>query len=192
MLLKPVQQPKLMPRQNPVVNKFQNLSVERKNFVTTVMNDLDKKIEQIAQIQKNGQNNHQDKEGMHNTPMQGIGSREGSADGSMQGTRIGAKNKNLQANFKGIGRDQYFNVHIKNPSMVPPIGAYKTRFDHLDAKVGVPLYGTHATWGGELKKQAKIIRDRDFKAKVKPCSRLDRTLVYVRNNVFESLRSQAK
>lgn len=75
--------------------------------------------------------------------------------------------------------------------MVPPIGAYKTRFDHLDPKVGVPLYGTHDTWGGDLKKQAKKIRDRDFKAKVKPCSRLDRTLVYVRNNVFESLKSQA-
>ena len=72
--------------------------------------------------------------------------------------------------------------------MIPPIGAYKTRFSHIDPKVGVPLYGTFDTWGGELAKQSKKIKDQDWARKVKACPRLDRTLVYVRDNVFQSLK----
>ena len=61
------------------------------------------------------------------------------------------------------------------------------RFDSVDPKVRTPIYGPSTQWGGALNKQAQKIREADFKKKVKPCARLDRTLVYMRNNAFESL-----
>lgn len=68
---------------------------------------------------------------------------------------------------------------------MPPVGLYSKRFGHIDPEVGGPLYGTHATWGGSLKKQSLKIKENDFKKKVHACSRLDRTLVYVRKKEYE-------
>ena len=72
-------------------------------------------------------------------------------------------------NFKTISRDQYFETHVKNPSMIPPVGAYITRYEHLDPKVTCPVYGTEQTWGGSLAKRSRRIKDQDFKKKVRAC-----------------------
>ena len=50
------------------------------------------------------------------------------------------------------------------------------------------MYGTVDQWGGELAKKSHKIKQKDWNKKVKPCSRLDRTLVYVRDNVFKSIK----
>ena len=86
----------------------------------------------------------------------------------------------MQASFKGISREKYFNVHIKNPFQPPPVGVYRTRFDGKDPKVTVPIYGSKEKWGGDLAKKATMIKEIDFKKKVKACPRIDRTLVYQR------------
>ena len=43
-----------------------------------------------------------------------------------------------------------------------------------------PQYGTQATWGGDMAKQAMKIREETFKNRVHKCDRLDKTLVYCR------------
>ena len=72
--------------------------------------------------------------------------------------------------------------------MIPPVGAYETRWASIDSKVSAPLYGTHDTWGGSHAKQARKIREVDFANKAQPCGRLDRTLVYRRNGAMSSNR----
>ena len=77
---------------------------------------------------------------------------------------------------------------MQNSDIIPPVGAYQTRWDVVDSKVTVPLYGTHDTWGGSLAQKASKIKESDFAKKVKPCARLDRTLVYRRNGAMSSNR----
>ena len=58
----------------------------------------------------------------------------------------------------------------------------------------MPIYGSKEKWGGDLAKKSTIIKDIDFKKKVKACPRIDRTLVYQRQHDIDikSSRKQQK
>ena len=71
--------------------------------------------------------------------------------GSPMGNRKGKRFRLMQSSFKGISREKYFNVHVKNPFQPPPVGVYRTKFDGKDPKVTVPIYGSKERWGGEPK-----------------------------------------
>ena len=42
---------------------------------------------------------------------------------------------------KRITRDQYFNVHVEKPEISRTGGMLKPKFDRIEKKVIVPLYG---------------------------------------------------
>ena len=57
-------------------------------------------------------------------------------------------------------------------------------------KIGVPLYGSENNWNGKLAKKSKEIKDNDFKHKVTACERINRTLVYKRNNPMAAFTTE--
>ena len=88
----------------------------------------------------------------------------------------------MQASFLSMTRDQYFDKHVKNQTKGPPVAYYRTNYASLDQKVGVPLYGSENDWGGKLAKKSKEIKETNFRDTVHTCERINRTLVYKRNN----------
>ena len=62
--------------------------------------------------------------------------------------KMTARTRNMGQNFKTITREKYFETHVKGKTIVPPLGHYKTRFDQIEAKVSVPLFGTADRWSG--------------------------------------------
>ena len=61
----------------------------------------------------------------------------------------------------------------------------------MDRKVSVPVYGDSSFWDKHLAKKSKLIKDKDFKDKVKKGERLDRTLVYERQNYTKTAENNA-
>ena len=121
-----------------------------------------------------------------------VASKDSSQRGALNSRQHNRRLRNLramQATFKGISRTKYFETHLKNPSPVPAPGAYRTNFETIDPKVQAPIFGTVAQRDGANKSKALNIKIQDFKKKVKPCERLDRTLVFIRNNALESMKS---
>ena len=96
----------------------------------------------------------------------------------------------LQPAFKAVPRGRDTARAIQLAAEVPPVGAYRARFGHLDPKVTSPRYGTEETWGGALAKESQRIKEADFRAKVKPCPRMDRTLVYMRAGMYQQLMNE--
>ena len=152
-----------------------NVPDDRRNFVSNVMNDLDRKVEKFNK-QHDGQVD----------PTTEVPGEEDQLVPSSQRSRNPRRKdqKTLQAAFKGISREKYFQTRLQNHDTIPPIGWYSKKWESVEAKVQAPLYGTHATWGGNLAKKALKIKEIDFSKKVKPCARLDRTLVYKRNGAM--------
>ena len=92
-------------------------------------------------------------EGRDNDNLPALGSQgdpdEALLDGSeVPSTRKAKYQKTLQAMFKGIGREKYFQAHVKNQDQIPPVGAHKPRWESVEPKKAAPLYGTRDTWGG--------------------------------------------
>ena len=69
------------------------------------------------------------------------------------------------------------------------MGLHRKRYDAMDRKVSVPVYGEKNIWDKYLAKNAKFIKEKDFKEKVKKCERLDKTLVYERQKPTKTAES---
>ena len=114
------------------------------------MNDLDKKVGEAQGENKNAN--------VENKPSTGVGGkRKDNSAGPLKTRACGAmalqrrmkvqKGRQLSSNFASIDRSKYFDTHLKNKSVIPPIGAYRNKYGYVDPKTRCPLYGTQATWG---------------------------------------------
>ena len=102
------------------------------------------------------------------------------------------KGQKQGAAFVSRTREQIFEKFIQQQTRGPPVGTYRTRYNASDPKISAPLYGTQQTWGGELAKRADRIKDQHFRATVRKCDRLDKTLVYQRVKMHDSSAVQQK
>ena len=68
-----------------------------------------------------------------------------------------------------MSREQYFQKQVAQKSKIPPVGLHRKRYDAMDRKVSVPVYGESNIWNKHLAKNSKIIKEKDFKEKVKKC-----------------------
>ena len=97
------------------------------------------------------------------------------------------RGKSLGSNFKSISRDKYFATHVKSKTTVPPVGYYRTSHKALDSHLQVPMYGTYDKWGGVNAKKALKIKEREFqRTHSKPCARIGRAMVFMRNQTLAS------
>ncbi len=139
------------------------------------MNDLNKKVDAITNMQKEGGGGPGSDAKLSSTKQ-----RDASEQILSKGKAFTQKGRQTQANFMNETREQNFKRFIKNQTRGPPVGAYRTRFGTQDPDVRAPMYGTQTTWGGALSKKAEKIREANFREKVHKCRRLDKTLVYKR------------
>ena len=95
----------------------------------------------------------------------------------------------VQASFKAMTRNEYFDKHVKNPDALVPVGHYRTRFGETDAKVSGPVYGKKSRWDGHSRIESKKIKDFTFHNSVHKCERLDKTLCYKRTAHIPLIRS---
>ena len=111
---------------------------ERLRFVTKVINELDKKVGETSQ-------NNMDiaKPKDDGKISRGEANRRNASSMSQlsKENNIMIIPKEAQSNFKSITRAKYFETHIKNPTRVPPVGAYATRYNEIERKITVPVYG---------------------------------------------------
>ena len=90
-----------------------------------------------------------------------------------------------------MSREQFFQKQVAQKSKIPPVGLHRKRYDAMDRKVSVPVYGESNIWNKHLAKNSKIIKEKDFKEKVKKCERLDKTLVYERQTYTKASADNA-
>lgn len=176
------------------------MTAERKEFIASIMNELDKKaVGTVAGENADARPGTQEQP----TTTGGTDKRtERSAVGPLKTRACGAmafqrrqrreKGRNLSSNFASIDRTRYFNTHIKNPTVGPPIGAYRNKYHAVDQKVRGPLYGTEKTWDNRAAEQAQKLKERSFSQHTKICSRLDRTLVLIRPHLYTRMVAESK
>ena len=90
----------------------------------------------------------------------------------------------MQAMFRSIPREKYQAKYFENKASVPAVGKYYSRFNSIEPNVMSPKISPKNT---NAEKVAKL-KELHFKRDVKVCPRIDRALVYIRNNVFNSLK----
>ena len=85
----------------------ENIKPERRQFVTQVMGDLDKKVEMLQQMQKK-EDKEEDKEAKEMSQSE--------SGTQIKRVKLKKKSRNTMAAFKSTSREQYFQTHIKNPT----------------------------------------------------------------------------
>ena len=147
----------------------QRVDLERRSFVGTIMNELNKRVEQNHQTEQAKLSAGQAKADGKPLPEEGSATkREGSQEKvkeaneggesakkkmktkkasisnsaqkssrPLDGSRfkpgsLAGKDSKYQSTFLGLTRDQYFDMHIKNPVQCPPPAAYRPKYSVID------------------------------------------------------------
>ena len=90
--------------------------------------------------------------------------------------------------FRSVPRDQLMAKFLQDKAQIPDAGLYRSRFRSIEPNIrSARISPEHQ----EAEKVAKI-KDLHFRRDVHKCPRIDRTLVYIRNNVLNQIKKENK
>ena len=124
---------------------------DRTKQMHRVMNELDKKV--ISLERQQAEKKAQDDFGTVGAQILAGSSRNTTQKGNQDS--ISNIRRNQQAAFRSVPRERTTEKLMNTKVDVPPVGAYRARYLHIDPKVASPKFGTEKTWGGQMANQSQ-------------------------------------